>query len=729
MNASHWSSLLGWTLWFSFLGGLHAFTHLARVRCYQLVSSTVARKRDWLRMLLLLGLLFLGVAFLVGIGLRFCIHLSDVVPAPELVATSGSSGLGPAVAADDNDTFSDESSKNEQASDAYEFQQLVHILIFIIAEAVLLLLMLMHILTTLVVHALGRFSSFEFFVSTTQTTVLYNINLFFDVACLAVDLGNHLHMLIWSRILSIVSLIILFQIRLSYTELSQRLRQHFMHRRLVNYVQSQYPSELFAPKPKDTEALASSTEDSEPEPCAICWEPLFTWRKLPCSHCFHESCLIAWMEENPSCPTCRHHLFPRQPGQRARTARTVPAFGGFFDGRTFEPHPNAEPANTGLLRQQTIRTYTFGQVQPIDHSIITGSPSRSGASGTTFVANAVVAGQSVASALNVSVHFALGSGTRLAAVVQTPIGSTTSSLLQSSAQRQTVQISAESVTLGTDQTDHHQPEDTGVEIQLRPVAQSTIRRQFFNFDGARYFRWLPSIRVELSEVTGDLLRPPQDAVEDTMPPDGQPVTVDVQQSTTTPTADAPTPTTSAGGRFFSSLRSMFSSASWLSASPVLPRLSTSELQAQANHIAEMFSAISPNDILLDLTTSGAAELTVENILSGRLAPSRDPRPSVINVDVPCSSAQTGSTTSVISQQSDTQIHHRVFSSSSVESMARHENEPSSSTGIRVLQSESASASQSNSASSAVHPSPFLLLAQRKEQLLAEARRKYMSRKR
>lgn len=32
-------------------------------------------------------------------------------------------------------------------------------------------------------------------------------------------------------------------------------------------------------------------------------------RKLPCSHIFHDGCLMPWLLRNTTCPNCRHNLF------------------------------------------------------------------------------------------------------------------------------------------------------------------------------------------------------------------------------------------------------------------------------------------------------------------------------------------------------------------------------------------------------------------------------------
>lgn len=53
------------------------------------------------------------------------------------------------------------------------------------------------------------------------------------------------------------------------------------------------------------ERLGKETE------CAVCRENLVIndkMQELPCSHLFHPECLKPWLDENNSCPTCRHEL-------------------------------------------------------------------------------------------------------------------------------------------------------------------------------------------------------------------------------------------------------------------------------------------------------------------------------------------------------------------------------------------------------------------------------------
>ncbi|KAK3133401.1 hypothetical protein QOZ80_6AG0536090 [Eleusine coracana subsp. coracana] len=51
--------------------------------------------------------------------------------------------------------------------------------------------------------------------------------------------------------------------------------------------------------------LGSETE------CAVCRENLVVddkMQELPCKHLFHPPCLKPWLDENNSCPICRHEL-------------------------------------------------------------------------------------------------------------------------------------------------------------------------------------------------------------------------------------------------------------------------------------------------------------------------------------------------------------------------------------------------------------------------------------
>lgn len=51
---------------------------------------------------------------------------------------------------------------------------------------------------------------------------------------------------------------------------------------------------------------SSSVPIQPPKACVICMQELSPpLEQLPCSHLFHQSCLLLWLDKSASCPTCR----------------------------------------------------------------------------------------------------------------------------------------------------------------------------------------------------------------------------------------------------------------------------------------------------------------------------------------------------------------------------------------------------------------------------------------
>lgn len=78
------------------------------------------------------------------------------------------------------------------------------------------------------------------------------------------------------------------------------------------------------------------------ELCVICHETLSAGGKqLPCGHSFHSRCLLDWIHQNPSCPTCRFSL-------PVAGASNAPPASGTADGGTAAPGaPTVDGAGTG----------------------------------------------------------------------------------------------------------------------------------------------------------------------------------------------------------------------------------------------------------------------------------------------------------------------------------------------------------------------------------------------
>lgn len=71
------------------------------------------------------------------------------------------------------------------------------------------------------------------------------------------------------------------------------------------------------------ENFPTATRDEltdENNDCAICWDRMENARRLPCGHFFHTACLRSWLEQDTSCPTCRHSLRQRDQNRASSTA-------------------------------------------------------------------------------------------------------------------------------------------------------------------------------------------------------------------------------------------------------------------------------------------------------------------------------------------------------------------------------------------------------------------------
>ena len=77
--------------------------------------------------------------------------------------------------------------------------------------------------------------------------------------------------------------------------------------------QANPPSELSL---QAVEAWCETDADADEATCAVCLELIHEkGSKLPCSHCFHTSCILAWYEHRTrrcqphsvQCPLCRRH--------------------------------------------------------------------------------------------------------------------------------------------------------------------------------------------------------------------------------------------------------------------------------------------------------------------------------------------------------------------------------------------------------------------------------------
>ncbi|KAL7065093.1 hypothetical protein AAHC03_05178 [Spirometra sp. Aus1] len=733
INSVSWSSLLGWTLWFSCLGTLHGFTRLARVRSEQLISSAVVPKRLWLRFSTMLFCLLAGVIVVLTLGLKFCLYLSDVTPETDFWGEAFKDGTS-LLSEADNSGISEYN--NDQNA---EFRQVLHVIVFMVSECMLAILLIMHIVSTLVVHAIDRLNVLQNRAFFDKSVWLYYINLFFDLSTLLIDLSNHLHMLVWSRIFSLTSLIVFVQIRVTYAEFAQRLRRHTVYRNLVKLVRQEFPLENYHLKSSASEARdhgsanLSQEEEDTPEFCAICWDPLYTWRKLPCNHCFHETCLTSWMEQNPSCPTCRRPLLTthaqRRPSAQPRTiTTTLRDILGLSDTDALPPTQNNE---FGMPQPQTLRQ----QFPRTGLPTVRGMAVRLRQRGDPVTGTAI---ENQGPSLDLSIRLSLGANPVVTTLTNNvPRGDGASHQQQNPPQEANVSAPVIEGSAPLPETTTTAPEHPAERPQ---VIQSTIRRRFFYFDGSRYLSWLPTVHIELSEMFGELLSfPPTQATREeagtattsdpgreqssSAPSHPSNQTVDSSWRHQTQQSVTQTNTTSS---FLPRLLSFFRETP-SNGSARLPsqhvgtplRALTPELRAQGEQIAAMFPSIPLEAILLDLASNGVAEVTVENILSGRIAP----------MSTVLSEPETDNTMQQAQRSVDTELRHRSGAHPHMEMPASVKTQPSIRPPFAPTDSSPDSAAEptcSSAPSCSSTPTAATILAKRRRDILADARRKFLS---
>lgn len=81
---------------------------------------------------------------------------------------------------------------------------------------------------------------------------------------------------------------------------------------LLNQMETSGPPPLAKDKIEDIPKVNISAEEVERKlQCSVCWEDFKInekVRKLPCSHLYHEDCIVPWLNLHGTCPICRKSL-------------------------------------------------------------------------------------------------------------------------------------------------------------------------------------------------------------------------------------------------------------------------------------------------------------------------------------------------------------------------------------------------------------------------------------
>ncbi|XP_052061322.1 E3 ubiquitin-protein ligase AMFR-like [Mytilus californianus] len=278
MNVQTMEEVFVWVAWFSFLGFFHLLTQLSKDRFEYLSFSPTTPRLMHMKLLSLLGFILFSCMVLLCACTYIGLHAG------------------------------------------------ITIFAFMAAECLILAIRCLHVLGRYVIHL------YEMNVDgvwENRSIYIYYTELIFELSAISIDFGHHLHMLLWGNIfLSMASLVICMQLRFLFYEFKRRLNRHQNYRRVVKNIEARFPMA--------TEEEIKDHNDN----CAVCWERMESSRKLPCGHLFHNACLLSWLEQDTSCPTCRMSL---SEGPQGDPNANVPDETG--DARPNVPHPPHPPPN------------------------------------------------------------------------------------------------------------------------------------------------------------------------------------------------------------------------------------------------------------------------------------------------------------------------------------------------------------------------------------------------
>ncbi|KAF6777179.1 hypothetical protein AHF37_03455 [Paragonimus kellicotti] len=500
INVSHLTSVFGWIVWFSLLGLLQSCTLVATSRCSQFTASSRISRREWFRISATLGFLFVGNWYLLTGGLSNRFLLADVGSTDKSTVDRTERSLSNSLK---NPTalgvlIAKLTGKKEPMYDT------VDVVAYIVAESIQMFCLTTYLVGGLVIQAYDRWKLSIGQSWPYQSLFTYYLDLVHVVLYHIIAIAHYLHLLLWSRIFSVASLVVFLHIRGAYSILTGRIYRHLRYRQLSKYIADNFTLCTETKPESNGSSLSDATSDNSnrdgdgaSDVCAICWDPLSTWRLLPCRHAFHESCLRSWLEQNPTCPTCRRELgvpsWLLSNGSRHNSGDTHTGHYTAFDLLLRNLVRRTDTRSEMPLNQPTANPYRDLASQPVP-------PNQSGGRNLFAAAVGLNLGVSIGSAPMVAA--AAQAVARDAAPGTARMVSATSSSSSTGAVAQAAMGSPSSL----DRTAQLRPRQSG--IQQSPQTDDTVhggnnqvQRRSFHFDGSRYFPWLPSLHVELSEAS------------------------------------------------------------------------------------------------------------------------------------------------------------------------------------------------------------------------------------
>lgn len=94
---------------------------------------------------------------------------------------------------------------------------------------------------------------------------------------------------------------------------------------------------------------------------------------LPCKHPFHSPCILPWLKQNGTCPTCRHQLVP-QPGSTQNPINDSGSGPGPSTSTTHPPQPTSSAIPEPTERHNNAGGGFFSAVSSLLFSRASGHP-------------------------------------------------------------------------------------------------------------------------------------------------------------------------------------------------------------------------------------------------------------------------------------------------------------------------------------------------------------------
>ncbi|GMR52544.1 hypothetical protein PMAYCL1PPCAC_22739, partial [Pristionchus mayeri] len=137
--------------------------------------------------------------------------------------------------------------------------------------------------------------------SNTARSLSYTTDMLVGVTTELIQLLHFVHLMFSSPVgFNLTCIFFFYHMKMAYSSIVATLNRYLKHRTIFRHIAQRYPR----------------LEENSDELCIVCWERLEDARKLECGHAFHDWCLMWWLEQDASCPTCRRFL--PSPHEQAR---------------------------------------------------------------------------------------------------------------------------------------------------------------------------------------------------------------------------------------------------------------------------------------------------------------------------------------------------------------------------------------------------------------------------